>query len=191
MQNESVGVKSEHRDCGLAPLDSKHLTGWRRGEDSALCPTEVFTSLDKGRGGRDRAKNNSFLKNSVRCILKNKFFARMRTHSVMAHFAATSRGIWKIPGTKSWKFFEFLRAKWAKHEKPNPRLAAKPACPPAYHFVAQAGGQLSERPSERRVSLSPSEGERGIHHQHSPHYWDWQNWHFWHWPFAFLMVGFV
>jgi len=50
-----------------------------------LCPTEVFTSLIKGRGGRDRAKNNSLLKNFVRRTLnKNKFFARTRTQGCLA-----------------------------------------------------------------------------------------------------------
>jgi len=61
-------LKSEHRDC------------WAGGEMiRPLCPTKVFAPLVKGRGGRDRAKNNSFLKNFVRHTLnKNRFFARVR-----------------------------------------------------------------------------------------------------------------
>jgi len=48
-----------------------------------LCPTEVFASLIKGRGGRSRAKNNSFLKEFVqRTLNKNRFFARVRTQAL-------------------------------------------------------------------------------------------------------------
>ncbi|MEW6455206.1 MAG: hypothetical protein AB1410_00635, partial [Acidobacteriota bacterium] len=45
---------------------------------------EAFASLVKGRGGRDRAKNNSFLKNFVRRTLnKKRFFARSRTQGCL------------------------------------------------------------------------------------------------------------
>ena len=50
-------------------------------------------------------------------------------------------------------FGEFCpHPKFAKHEKPN-RILALP---------------LSERPSERGMSPSPSEGERCKHHKRSP-----------------------
>jgi hypothetical protein len=43
---------------GEVPQDAGRVGGEKI---RLLCPTEVFTSLIEGRGGRDRAKNESFL----------------------------------------------------------------------------------------------------------------------------------
>jgi len=48
------------------------------GENSDLCPTEAFASLVKGGGGRDRAKNNSFLKILFGALLIKINFLRGR-----------------------------------------------------------------------------------------------------------------
>jgi len=74
---------SEHRQGKTADRLAEVRAQRRLGggeEIRLLCPTKFLTSFIKGRGGRDRVKNNSFPKEFVqRTLNKNRFFARTRT----------------------------------------------------------------------------------------------------------------
>lgn len=61
------GVRATEGSRRLAEVRAQRLLGEEK--IRPLCPTEALTTLVKDNGGRARAKNNPFLKRSVRCIV--------------------------------------------------------------------------------------------------------------------------